>query len=195
MGQLIRHQHIPKTGSTSTKKFYKDCIVYGYQNGQHTLNADIPEDAISFTVLRDPLERFQSCINYSLRNGNLNLELAIDIIFNRKFTAKQLSDALKFHEINDYPEEYLVFHSMSIFDPFLNVFDEKQNLKATHLINFNNLQTELMELFPDHNYLNFPRENDSSRTIQLSAEHIEQFEYHFAEDIKYYNQTGFKEKL
>lgn len=195
MDKIIRHQHIPKTGSTSTKKFYKDCIVYGYENDQLTLNADIPEDAISFTILRDPLERFCSNIKYiSNRTQNFTQDQIIDIIFNKRYTAEEYTTALESHEIQNFPEIYTVFHGLSIFDPFLNVFDQNQNLKAKHLINFNNMQNELMELLPDYDYTNFPKQNVSTGNIELSADQLEQFNHHYAEDIKYYNQTGFNEK-
>jgi hypothetical protein len=194
MNKIIRHQHIPKTGSTSTKHFYKDSIVYGYEQNQLTLNADIPEDAVSFTILRDPLDRFKSNIKYFIMRTSLDQDNIINIIFNKTFTPLENTKALESHRLNQYPEEYIVFHSMSIFDPFLNVFDADKNLKAKHLINFNNMTNELQQLLPEFDYNNYPNSNKSNASINLTTEQLEQYEHHFKEDILFYKQTGFSKK-
>ena len=197
MNKIIRHQHIPKTGSTSTRTFYENCIVYGYEQGQLTLNADIPEEAVSFTILRDPLDRFKSNIKYFCTRSKYTPNQVLDIIFNKTFTAEEHTEALESNLLNDYPEMYVVFHSMSIFDPFLNVFDADKNLKAKHLINFNNMQKELQQLLPEFDYSNYPNANKITRKIpiELTPEQLEQYEHHFKEDILFYKQTGFDKKL
>ncbi len=194
MTQVI-HQHIPKSGSTSTKHFYKNCIRYGHQNNQITLNADIPAGSISFTILREPKERFISNITYFLSRGvnEFTKSDMIDICLNNNYTSKEMGEVLKKNNMKINPEINMAFHSISIFHPFMNVFDKDKNLKAQHLINFKDILGGLHKILPDYDYTKFPKINTSRANInvELSEDQLVQFNTKYAEDIKFYKETGF----
>lgn len=86
----------------------------------------------------------------------------------------------------------LAIHSVSIFHPFLNVFNDEGELKADHLIDFKDIVGGLKILL-DHNLDSFPHTNTSSPSIivDLSSEQLELFNERYAADIKFYEETGF----
>tara|TARA_R110001606_G_C15072847_1_gene616245 strand:- start:51 stop:635 length:585 start_codon:yes stop_codon:yes gene_type:complete len=194
MSQVI-NQHIPKTGSTSTKNFYKDCIRYGHQDNKDTLNGDIPQGAISFTIVREPLDRFVSNITYFLSRGVTQFEPSdmIDICLNHTYTNKEMAQVLKNNNMKTEPEINMAFHSISIFHPFINVFDENKNLRATHLIDFKNIVSGLEKILPDYDYTKFAKINASRGTIniELTEQQKADFNIKYAQDIQFYKETGF----
>ena len=162
-----------------------------------TLNGIIPEGSISFTILREPKERFISCIRYFLsrleQNKEYNQEQMIDICLSHNFSNAELADALKQGSMGINIDRMLAIHSVSIFHPFLNVFDDEKKLKADHLIDFKDIVGGLKKILPDHNLDNFPHTNVSSPgiVVELSSEQSELFNERFADDIKFYKETGF----
>lgn len=191
----IINQHIPKSGSTSTKNFYPKCIVYGHMQNLNKLNAEIPEDSISFTILREPLARFISNITYfcSRKVKGFTKQEMIDLCLDHNYTNDEMAQILKRNNMMNTPEVNMAFHSISIFHPFLNVFDENKKLKATHLIDFNYMVRDLEKILPDHDYKKFPKSNSSRANIdvEMTEEQLEKFNLKYAEDIKFYKEVGF----
>lgn len=192
----ITNIHIPKCGSTSTSKFYEDCITFGYMQGIHKLNADVNHGGVTFTVLREPLERFKSNVNYFLQNNRKEIVFTrdeiIDISLNYTYTNEEMSNVLKYSSKDAEAEVNIVLHSLSIFDSFYNVFDENKNLKAKHLLNIKNLKQELENILPDWEYKHFPHTNRSKgEDFALTNEQLDKFNYKYREDIEFYKQTGF----
>lgn len=190
----ITNIHIPKCGSTSTSNFYEDCIVYGYMQGIHKLNANVLHRGVTFTVLREPLERFKSNVNYFLneKTNEFTRDQIIDISFNYTYTDEEMSNVLEYSSKDTKPEINIVLHSLSIFNSFYNVFDENKNLKAKHLLNIKNLKQELENILPDWEYKHFPHTNRSKgEDFALTDEQLDKFNYKYREDIEFYKQTGF----
>lgn len=193
----IIHQHIPKTASTSVLFFFPESIRYGQDVGQTKLNQDIPEDeeVVSFTIIRNPIKRFVSCVKMFLRQGcGYSQDEVINIGLGKKFTCEEMELGRKtgYPNITKDSDRSIVnaligVHSVSMFHPYLNVFDEDKQPKAMHLIDFDNLIRGLKKIVPDAPYKKFPKENRSvDPGVKLTDQQRERFNELFQNDILFY---------
>jgi len=175
----IINQHIPKTATQTTQALFgKNIINYG----RHRLNADIPNDPniLSFTIIREPLSRFKSCIKMFFPSCNYSESEIIDIALYNNYNNNEYT--INWKEI----DRAIATHSLSIFHPYLNVF-ENNSFKSKYLIDFNNFAKELKLIIPNANYKNIPVINKGiSREIRLSYTQKIDFENKFERDLEFY---------
>lgn len=178
-------QHIPKSASTSLSKFFPNCIRYGGNYTTPRLNANIPANFTgkSLTVLRNPFYRFISCIRMFLTRSQFNKDQIIELMLENNFNDNDLKEGITWKNI----EKSIALHSLSIFHPFLNVFDKNDVLQAQYLVDFDNLIPDLKQIIPQANYDAFPCLNKSQECeIYLSAEQICLFQQKYKKDICFY---------
>ena len=177
--------HLPKTATITTQKMFgNDCIIYG----NDTLNADIPKgnDIVSFTIIRNPLDRFCSAIKMFVKSPYCKLsqremiEIALDTDYND-------GALINGRSANRLPFS-IVLHTLSMFHPHLNVFNEDQTPKADNLIDFNNFVVELENL-TNRKFEKIPHENKGAEVdIILTDSQLRLFNQKYHDDVLFYNR-------
>jgi len=177
--------HLPKTATITTQKMFgTECVIYGHQ----TLNGAIPkrDDVVSFTIIRDPLERFCSAVKMFVRNEDCKLSQSeiIDIALDNDFNDSELKKgrSAKNHRYS------VALHTLSMFHPHLNVFNEDKTPRADNLIDFNNFVAELENL-TDRKFTEIPHENKGAEVdIILTDSQLRLFNQRYHDDIIYYRK-------
>jgi disulfide oxidoreductase YuzD len=177
--------HLPKTATITTQKMFgKECIIYG----SNTLNGEIPKgsDIISFTIVRDPLERFCSAIKMFVKNPKCKLSQSemINIALDNEY-----SDTELYHGRALLRLPYsLALHTLPMFHSHLNVFNQDKTPKADNLIDFNNFIIELENL-TNRKFEQIPHENKGADIdVELTEGQQRQFNDKYRDDILFYRK-------
>jgi len=177
--------HLPKTATITTQKMFgKECVVYG----KSTLNGEIPagDDVISFTIIRDPLERFCSAVKMFVKKDKCKLTQSeiIDIALDNDFSDRQLTQG----RVPNKVQYSIALHTLSMFHPHINVFYENKTPKADNLIDFNNFVAELENL-TDRKFNKIPHENKGAEVdIILTDSQMRLFNQKYHHDILFYEK-------
>jgi len=176
--------HIPKTATITTQKMFGiECVIYGHK----TLNGAIPnrDDVISFTIIRDPLERFCSAVKMFIKKyPNLSQSELIDKALDNNFTDAELINGRSLRQV-DFS---IALHTLSIFHPHINAFNEDKTPKADNLIDFNNFVSELEQL-TNRKFDKVPHANKGAGIdVELSAEQLDAFNIKYRDDILFYEK-------
>ena len=129
----LRFVHIPKTGGTSLKKWLLTNDVLDIQTLGH--NKAAKSQTLTFTILRDPVKRFESLMNYRLqafkrprRDWPRHLKyLNDDISVSLNHVVELMTDAeildfKPFRTMSFYADNIDIFITIEELVPFLNYF-------------------------------------------------------------------------
>jgi len=169
-GKKISFIHTPKCAGTYAGKFMELCQI----NNKFHQRANENDD-ITFTIIRDPVERFESFLNYRLGKGK-------SAGFPRKLKYCFTDQSVTLNEIiNKLTQEDIIS-----FDPYktLVYWSHKVDL----LITIDELEETLKLLGYDIDGHQFPKLNVSKKERgTINEENKEKLRNFYAEDIKLYN--------
>ena len=134
--------HIPKCGGTYVASILNDLNI---KNKGHTLAVE--NEGINFTIIRDPVQRFESLLNYRLGENNPRNDWPshLNYIYNDKsISLNEIVNKMTDEEITSfYPYSSLVYWSKDIdifitidqLKDFLNFFGYQYNPNKYNKIN------------------------------------------------------------
>lgn len=141
-GQPLTFIHTPKCAGTFTGKILKK---FNIKNKGHTLATK--EDGITFTIIRNPIDRFESLLNFRLDKSNHSYWPNSLQYNDESISLNEIIDNLSDKDIISFePYRTLCYWSQNIdifitidkLAEFLSVFGYKVNIKEFKKVNVSN---------------------------------------------------------
>ena len=113
-GKKLSFIHTPKCGGTYASQYMTACNIENKKHKQATKNSN----KVFFTIIRDPIKRFESLLNYRLGENHPRPDFSSKLIkhfYNKSHSLDNIIDSIKYKDINKFnPYNKLTYWSKNV---------------------------------------------------------------------------------
>jgi hypothetical protein len=127
LGKKLSFIHAPKCGGCYASQYISQCNINN--KGHNIVNSN---DDLTFAIIRDPIKRFESLLNYRLGEKKPRIDFPKrlrHVHFNKSITLNEIISELTFHDIKNLtPYKSLVYWCKNV-DLLITIDELKETLE------------------------------------------------------------------